>query len=237
MVALVFYLNDFRNNSTALQSLSSGVDPDRIPFMSAQRDEHGALKLRPPDPEYKEFMLPRLPKPWYVRARDRLARISYFAKWIDAKNFWRYGFEPQLRAWADLLAEWPCCALLSRGPSIYHSDFTEEVLPPALEDELEYTAFGIDQFKRRAARDDTTLIILAATGDMGTLGYPQFDRLSAIAEARGIPIISHYDYIVSQGYDEADGRWRNDDHWNAVGHQWVAEAVLEWLKDNQEVCD
>ena len=237
VVTLVFYRNDFSDNSTALRALERGADPDRMPFMSAQRDEHGALKLRPPDPEYKQFMLPRLPKPWYVRARERLARISYFAKWMDAKNFWRYGFEPQLRAWADLLAERPCCALLSRGPSIYHSDFTEEVLPPALEDELEYTAFGIDQFKRRADRDDTTLIILAATGDMGTLGYPQFDRLSAIAEARGIPIISHYAYIVSQGYDESDGRWRNDDHWNAVGHQWVAEAFLEWLTENQDVCD
>ena len=28
---------------------------------------------------------------------------------------------------------------------------------------------------------------------------------------------------------------RNDRHWNATGHQWAAEAVLEWLKENQQV--
>ena len=72
---------------------------------------------------------------------------------------------------------------------------------------------------------------------MGTSGDPQFERLSAIAEPLGIPIISQYDYIVSQGYDYRDARWEYDVHWNAAGHQWAAEGVLEWLKANQGVCD
>ena len=235
LVALVFYQNDFGNNSTALLSLHSGLDPDRLPFMSAQRDEQGTLKLRPPDPEYERFLLPRLPKIWRDRAWDRLTGISYFAKWMDTKNLWRYGSYRQLRAWRDMLAERPCCASLTK---VYQdTQFKEESLPPALEEALEYTAFGIEQFKRRADRDGANLLIIAATQDMGTLGYPQFDRLSAIAKARGIPIISDYDYIVRRGYDAENGRWRNDRHWNATGHQWVADAVLEWLKENQQVCD
>ena len=242
LVVLVFYINDFRNNSIVLQSLIYGHDPDKMPYMSAQRDGHGELKLRPPDPEYDRFRLPHLPKAWYVRWLDRLARTSYFVSWMDTKKLWHPSFHPQFLAWRDMLAERPCCASLrpdvGQPSGMYHdAQFRKESLPPVLEEALEYTAFGIDQFKQRADRDGVRLIILSATGDMGTRGDPQFDRLSAIAEARGIPVISHYDYMIRQRYDEADGQWRNDPHWNATGHQWVAESVLEWLKANQNVCD
>ena len=154
------------------------------------------------------------------------------------------GHDPHLMAWMAMIAERPCCASILDDwqPSrLYRLDsgapFREEHLPIFLEEALEYTAFGIEQFKRRADRDGVKLAILAATQYMGTRGDPQFDRLSAIAEARGIPVISQYDYMVSQGYNHWDGRWRYDFHWNAIGHQWAAEAVLEWLKANQDVCD
>ena len=235
VVVLVFFINDFFNNLPALQALTYGTDPDRMPFMSAQRDEHGALTLRPPDPEYERFLLPRLPKIWRDRAWDRLTGISYFAKWMDTKNLWRYGSYRQLRAWRDMLAERPCCASLTK---VYQdTQFKEESLPPALEEALEYTAFGIEQFKRRADLDGARLAILSATARMGTRGDPQFDRLSAIAAARGIPVISDYAYNIRQGRDPWDGILRHDGHLNATGHQWVAEAFLEWLKENQDVCD
>ena len=254
LVALVFYTNDFSDNSTALHSLFSRLDPDRMRFVSARKDAHGDIELRPPDPEYKRFRLPRLPKPptpWYETAWKRTVWVSYFAKWLDSVrvNLIRSiivaspnDSPPQLTAWAAMVAERPCCASLLDGwrPINSHSvtnTIGAEYLPPVFEEALEYTAFGIDQFKRRADRDGAKLVILAATEDMGTQGDPQFDRLNAIAEARGIPIISWYDYIISQGYDYWDGQWRSDGHWNATGHQWTAEAVLEWLKENQEACD
>ena len=244
LLILVFYINDFFNNSTALQALYFGADPDRMPFMSAQKDEHGVVKLRPPDPEYERFLLPTPPTPWYESAWKRLARVSYFAKWVDTKNLWVYDNGPRDRAWMAMIAERPCCASLGvwqantiRYPAATPRTFKEEPLPPVFEEALEYTAFGIDQFKRRADNDGVNLAILAATRIMGTRGDPQFDRMSAIAEARGIPVISDYDYNVRQGYDAWDGRWDNDPHWNATGHQWAAEAILEWLKENQDVCD
>ena len=254
LVLLVFYSNDFANNSTALYSLKFGLDPDRMPYMSAQTDVHGDFKLRLPDPEYKRFRLSKLPKtptPWHKSALEQLVRVSYFAKWLDAVqvNLIRYKIaaspnddSPQLTAWAAMIAERPRFASLQKdwrpinwlsiNDTIY-----EEHLPPAFEEALAYTAFGIDQFKQRADRDGAELAILSATDEMGTRGDPQFDRLNAIAEARGIPVISQYDYIVSQGYDYRDARWRDDVHWNAAGHQWAADAVLEWLKENQDVCN
>ena len=244
LVVLVFYRNDFGNNLTALKALNDGWDPDRLPYMSAQRDENGALKLRPPDAEYERFMLPRPPKAWYVRARDRLAGVSYFAKWTSMW-LWKYDFYHQYEVSADMIAAHPCCASLMDGlqPDTPHaifivgSPFKNEHLPPVYEEALAYTAFGIEQFKRRVERDGAKLAIMAATSDMGTHGDPQFDRLVAIAEPRGIPVISHYDYMVSRGYNPSNGRWRDDIHWNATGHQWAAEAVLEWLKANRGVCE
>ena len=248
LVVLVFYLNDFADNSIALQALNSGADPDRMPYMSAQRDAHGVMTLRSPDPEYRRFRLPRPLRPskrWHESALGRLVRVSHFAKWAETEGLIRIKAsvisESRIMTWAGMIAEHPCCASLADGwqPSggwDLARQFTEERLPPVFDEALEYTAFGVEQFKRRAERDGATLIILAATGDMGTRGDPQFERLSAIAEARGIPVISDYDYIVSQGRDAWDGRWL-EGHWNAVGHQWAAAAVLEWLKANQDVCD
>ena len=256
LVVLVFYLNDFTDNSTALQSLVYGLDPDRMPFVSAQRDARGDIKLRLANPEFRRFALPRLPRrpnSWYGRAWGRLVRVSHFANRVDASLPVRLirskigaSADAQRAAWADMIAKRSCCVSLLDNwqPTIWdYLDqplvwrFSQEHLPPAFEEALEYTAFGIDQFKRRADRDGAELVILSATDEMGTRGYPQFDRLSAIAETRGIPVISQYDYVVSQGYDYRDARWRDDVHWNATGHQWAAEAVLEWLKENQEVCD
>ena len=248
LVVLVFYLNDFADNSIALQALNIGADPARMPYMSAQRDAHGVMTLRPPDPEYRRFRLPRPPKPpqvWHASALKRLVRVSHFAKWAETEGLIRIKAsvipESRFMAWADMIAERPCCASLADGwqPSggwDLARKFTEESLPPVFDEALAYTAFGVEQFKRRTDRDGATLIVLAATRDMGTRGDPQFERLSAIAEARGIPVISDYAYIVSQGRDAWGGRWL-EGHWNAVGHQWAAEAVLEWLKANRGVCE
>ena len=254
LIILVFHINDFVNNSLALQSLANGLDPDRYPYMSAQRDANGDMKLRPPDPEYSRFMLPRMPTAWHERARGRLVRASYFAKWLDPKREWIVGRinaivpgtsapagpDPETAAWANAIAARPCCTSMLEDwqPTRWDVDrqFAQERLAPVLEEALAYTAFGIEQFKRRADRDGAKLAILSASVYMGTRGDPQFDRLSAIAERLGIPVFSDYDYILRQGYDEWSV-FSIKSHWNATGHQYVAEAVLEWLKENQAACD
>ena len=245
LLVLVFYINDFFNNSPALQSLFFGADPDRMMFMSAQRDARGVMKLRPPDPSYERFLLPRLLTPLYWRVWNWGIRVSYFAKWVDTKNLWAYDYNSRSRAWAAMIAERPCCVSLfddwlsttNYYGEVMESMFKEEHLPLVFEEALEYTAFGIDQFRRRADRDGAHLAILSATKYMGTWGDLQFERMNAIAETRGIPVISEYDYIIRQGHVAQKGILDFDVHWNATGHQWAAEAVLEWLKANQGVCD
>ena len=259
---LVFFINDFFESSTALMAIVRGIDPDRMPYMTAQRDARGNMALRHPDPEFRPLALPKLPKPWYGSSWGWLVRVSYFAKWLDTKEAIRLDGavtllkvikiaptepDPRRAARASMIAERPCCASIMDGLVGWQPDrdvqeqlsrmFSEEHLLPGLEETLEYTAFGIEQFKRRADRDGVALVILAATDRMGTRGDPQFERLSAIAEPLGIPVISQYDYVVRQGHDYQDYRWGASTKWNAAGHQWTAEAILEWLKANQDVCD
>ena len=109
-------------------------------------------------------------------------------------------------------------------------------MPAIHEDALDFTAFALDQFRERADRDGAALAILSSH-DIGTRGDLGFDRLTALTEPRGIPVVDYNDYVLRQGAEpRRDARWEHDDHWNTAGHRWAAEALLEYLKENQEIC-
>ena len=52
----------------------------------------------------------------------------------------------------------------------------------------------------------------------------------------GIPVIDQYDYIIRQGGRAGDARWPHNLHWSPTGHQWAAEALLEYLEQHPETC-
>ena len=112
----------------------------------------------------------------------------------------------------------------------------KEDMPAGRRRNLDGVAFGLDRFKERTARDGTSLVILSAH-TMGTECNPEFDRLSAMAEARDIPMIGQYDCILRQGGRIEDAQWPHDRHWSPTGHRWAAEALLEYLKPHPETCD
>ncbi len=211
LLVLVFVQNDFVNNSPILDGLRRGVDPDRHKFVSATRGAGGTMALRPPYPgEPGESQIAATPPPpWHARATDYLTGMSAFANWLAAKR----------RAFA------------STTPG-----YIDDPLSPVYEDALDFTAFAFDQFGERADRDGAALVILS-THTMGTRGDLAFDRMAALAEPRGIPVIDFNDYVRRQGaVPWKDVTWAHDGHWNAAGHQWAAEALLEYLKRNQAIC-
>ena len=108
-------------------------------------------------------------------------------------------------------------------------------LPPIGREALEYTEFALDQWMVRANRDSFVLAVLASHS-MGTRGDMRFDLLNALASARGIPVVDQLGYITHQGGRIEDAHWAHDYHWNAAGHQWAAEALMEWLEQNPEAC-
>ena len=172
------------------------------------------------------------------------ARRSYFATWLNGSLFRlgvlgffdvaeelrkRPGYEALLGGWQPKTGQY---IMTNRT---FNGFWKEEDLPPFLEGALDFTAFGLDQFKERADRDGVSLVLLS-THTMGSRGDPAFDRLTALAAARGIPVIDQTDYIRRQGFKVKEAHWEHDNHWNAAGHQWAAEAVLEYLKQNPAVC-
>ena len=84
LLVLVYVANDFLDNFPILTALEKGYDPERIPWASAERRADGMLALRPPHPDYGAHRLP-LPHPPAHAALKPAARISYFAKWVNAK--------------------------------------------------------------------------------------------------------------------------------------------------------
>ena len=132
--------------------------------------------------------------------------------------------------YAASLATWRPPSILAWDGVLRHAE-----LPRVFEEALELVPFALDRFQERARRDGASLVILT-THRMGTHGDLAFDRLHAMAEARGIPVIDQNAHIVRSGGLPEDANWAHDGHWNAAGHLWAAEALLEHLKRNQEIC-
>ena len=240
LLVLVFVYNDFMNNAPILEGLHRGIDPDRLPEVSATRGADGTITLRPPHSYSPESRLAVPPR--HTRVTDRLTDMSPFANWLDAK--WRSSddADPELAAQVLLLSRRsPGHAALLDGwrPTTREGindpfRFARD-LPAIHEDALDFTAFALDQFGERADRDGAALVILSSH-TMGTRGDLAFDRMADLAESRGIPVIDQYDYILRQGAGPRDAQWAHDVHWNIAGHQWAAEALIEYLKKNQEIC-
>ena len=239
LIVLVFVRNDFWNNSPILSASQRGYHPDRQPYVTATRDENGTMKLRPPYPDWQRFKLPQ----FHYRRVIQYLHWSFFVRGLqynistmfpslhDSHIIARVKFFSGHPAYESLFNRWQ-----PNTWSDIRSQFNKKPLLPAFEKELAFTAFALDQFKERTERDGTSLVILASH-DMGTRGHARFDHMSALAAARGIPVIDQYDYIRRQGADpERDARWARDYHWNEQGHQWAAEALLEYLEENPEIC-
>ena len=218
LLVLVFVINDFANNTSMpragpeigpyfLPRDDGPREPDRLPWTTARRNADGGMRLLPPPP----------PRPGAGRSALSIFEYSWFANWLTS------GFTEIAAVFRQL-------------------DETEKLRPAfppqrpeLIEEALEFTAFGFDLFKERADRDGVALAILS-THTMETRGHPPFDSLNALAAARRIPVIDQFDHIRRRGAEPRDARWAHDSHWNPAGHQWAAEALLEYLKRNPEVC-
>ena len=103
-----------------------------------------------------------------------------------------------------------------------------------------FTAFALDQWLERTGRAGASLVVLAAhtvrTTAWTTSDESQFDWWARETAERAIPLIDQFDYIARSGGRLQDLHWRYDGHWNPQGHQWAAEATLEWLERNVHVC-
>ena len=226
LLVLVFTLNDLWGNSALLRGQRSGWDPDHVPFVSARRAADGTLTLAPPDPDAADHRRGR------SRRLRAMLRHSDLVLWTR-HHFWR--LYPQLPA-ADMLGpRWRRASADIPPPWEWPAVVRAPELPPAFEEALALAGFALDQFVERTRRDRAALVILA-THELGGQSDRAFGRLHALAAARDIPVINQHDYILSQGGRVRNAQWPQDGHWNPAGHQWAAEALLEHLRRNPQIC-
>ena len=238
--------------------LTAAIDADGAPKLRSPDPDYGEFKL-PWLPirerSFYEAFVRRAENPAkydgniyyrFAKLEWEALKYSYFAKWLDAKvemMFYEVAPHPkELILWrAELLRQQPrySAFLQEWTPNGYRhidSTFAEIDLPPVFQDALMYTEFGLEEFKRRADRDGAKLVILASHSAK-LYGNLLFDRLNAMAVDLEIPVIDQREYIIRIGADPMNAEFKHDFHWNEDGHRWAAEALLEWLKDNQDDCD
>ena len=263
LVVLVFSPSDYIDNFPLLKALQLGVDPEHPYFTVATRAEDGGFRLRSPDPDHRRFMLPWPAElgdrsPWGALLQ-RAGHLSHFWWWLR-RNYHLLFPQPKVHdqaarvGWVELLSRRPAYApLIDRvgsaskwkeallgffaGPRPEPGGplFAEGSGSPFFKEALAHTAFALDEFKRRAERDGAALAVLASHRVLQS-GRAKLDRLREMAKERNIPVIDQADFIRRQGAELRDAELMRDRHWSPTGHRWVAEAMLEYLQANQDVC-
>ena len=243
LLVLVFTNNDLWGSSPVLSALFFGYDPDRAPYVFAERASDGTMKLRPPSPDY-EPLLGLSEQTWLSRTLRSL-RWSEFAAWLDRKlprSVTQSSiFRDVMLSRVEVLKSRPGYEIIQDGwTSANRGEFRSMVVwedpPPVFRDGPVFAGFALDEFMERAGRDGVDIVILA-THRMGDRNSRPWLLLNEMAVARGIPVINLHEYIIAQGATIGNAQFSWDRHWNAAGHRWAAEVLLEYLKEDPEVCD
>lgn len=259
LIVLVAVPNDFVDNFPLWESIRVGLDPDYLPHVSAARTEDGGFKLRQPDPKLRSFRMLQTTEPsemaqWIEKTFSASWFLEYLTTIFDlrfpqynenrahADRLQRIEILSRRSAYAPLLDGWRPVSFgdvrmrsNDEDTPSYFALFAQNNGPPFYIEALAFTSFALDEFKKRADRDGATLVILA-THRMSYFGGSTLSRLIDIAADRDIPIIDQGGFIRRQGGVLDDAHWPHDAHWNPAGHQWAAEALLEYLKRNQDIC-
>lgn len=242
VIELVFVSNDFANNSAVLEAIRHGWDPEHAPFVYADEGEDKTLRLTAIDPDWRLHLLPRtVPGPGTTAATEP----SLFWRWIRLKLTLLMPHaevaDPLLAERATALAARPRYRRLFEDwqPTMIAKldghDVWQDHLPRILDDAMAYTAFALDEFKRRADRDGAALVVLASHS-MRRYGETLFARLEAMAALRGIAVVDQTAHIHAAGGTVEQAGFPHDAHWNERGHVWAAEALFQHLVRHPELC-
>ena len=249
LLVLKFFPNDFLDNSSFFWSILRlyPYDPDHLPYSFAQKSETGRISLYPPDSEFENYKtVQSLPSQFHSRLIISVSRVlDTFTE--PRQILKRVRILRKRPRYASLTADWDgrliTLAELERS-------FLEAEPLMAVQEALDFMAFSLDQFQERAERDNMSLVILAneilslrlSDDAQRKRKYQTYiEILREMADARGIPVIDLYDYLVGLGGRIEDRLSEmvlvHDRHWNETGHRRAAEAILEYLKQNREICD
>lgn len=246
VVVLVASANDLWGNSLPLSAWEFGFSPDHPPWRYARRGADGAMEFVQPAASLEELRANIL-APMASAGRGASAlEWSYLANrlWPGGNPFLPpYPSEDDRLARADAISRHPRHADFLQGwdggmARVPEDWLQDEHPPPVHREALGALRFALEQFRERAERDGAALVILATQRFQNVRAglAPPFPN-SGPEEVEDIPVITQRAHFRAEGLRSRDMRWDNDIHWNPVGHHWAAVAILEWLRQNPEVCD
>ena len=179
------------------------------PFAHVRSAQDGSLELIRPGNHAP-------PSAWIRETRVPFALRPYVGPWVRSRICDR------AQESVDLARVLPCPPPSSRG-------FMDSI--PTLH--WSATAFALDHWKMEVESGGARLVVLANYETYDAL----FSPIKRLAAERAIPVIDQMSHILAQGGDHRDAHFANDGHWSPQGHQWAAEALLEWMAANPSVCD
>ena len=220
LVVLVFVGNDILGNVGRPHI----GDP---PFAHVRRAQDSSLELIMPGSRFSMPPNPFVPASVRLWRRIPLALRPYVGAWVRSRiPIWRqlsFGVPPPRPA-----------------PTYYYASGQDGIAPDTAlvpdsalgpDTALGPTAFALDRWKMSVESGGARLVGLASYDD------PPHSRMKGLAAERGIPVIDQTGHILARGGDLRDAHFPNDSHWTPQGHQWAAEALLDWMAANPSVCD
>jgi hypothetical protein len=102
-------------------------------------------------------------------------------------------------------------------------------LPPVFEDAVASTKCAFAEWKRLAAEDGFSLLVVATEHVEGPNSTGQIDRLKFILDELDLPLLNLRPVFARRG-DLSASRWKFDGHWTPTGHHWAADAILDYLR-------
>lgn len=256
LVILVFVSNDFANNSNILEALRNGWHPDSAPRTFAKKLENMNYTLSPIDSDWQSKKLaPLATDIKNNRLHKWLKDTSYLYRWTWLKLSLLYpkikrlegptNADQVLNRVHQLEIEPLLAQRLTGWKDHYALDidrpFHNPYLTQVYQDAIDMTKFALQEFKKRTDADGAQLLILAAS-QLRTSTKPEdklhyaFQRLKNITDELDIPLIDQYDFILRQSGDLLDAQFRHDQHWTMQGHRWAADAIQQWLENNNINC-
>lgn len=263
VVVLVFYSNDFEDNTTEYRARRRGFDPERMPYLSAAPDGAGGIALRPPHPAAADDRWARgvgLPRSWAPPLRSAwgaarggshlLNLLHQRAAPMLAERVSRN--RRALAGDADASPGGPESVRADRGgseprredpsdPRVFAAAAARAILrggqvPPSVSEAVEHTAFALSAFAERAKADGAALVLLVTHRTTLDSGPEVVEALRRLAVGLDLPLIDQYEFIRRRGGRPEDASFPDDGHWNPEGHRWAAEALLSHFEARPEIC-
>ena len=208
LVVLFFVWNDYTDNGLWMPGVG---DP---PHAHVRMAQDGSLELITPGD--RALMPPfRFPFVYRVWESVPVALRPYSGSWARSRYWiWRKNMS-------------------SAFPSLKRPQ-------PVLTKGTTATAFALDQWKvRLESGPRPPRLVVLATDSMHRTSRNRaaLEVLRKLAAERDIPVIDQMIHILDRGGSPGDAHFANDAHWTPQGHQWAAEALLEWMAANPSVCD